>query len=211
MSWQQATLTDEMRTQLVQDAVAQVRDLPLDVLRDRERLLGPAREALLAVSAQMNLSLPADEREQLTIRVISQIGGLGFINQLLPPARDDLIEIAVNPDGKVWIWEKTSPHFELADIHPSHQEVWRAVDALLAPMGRSVSEAEPYVEAKLPRMTGLGGARVHIVHPVITPGKGYPAITVRLFEANPVPPGADRSLGHGAPGGHGCPGRCCNP
>jgi pilus assembly protein CpaF len=136
----------------------------------------------------MNLTLPKAEREQLVTEVVSQVGGLGFINQLLPPARDDLIEIAVNPDGSVWVWPKDEPTFQKADIEPSLQEVWRAVDALLAPIGRSISEAEPSVEAKLPRMAGLGGARIQIVHPEIAPGRGYPAICVRLFEPEPVPP-----------------------
>ena len=188
MSWQQAILRDAERAQLVQQAVADVRGLPLEVLRDRERLLVPARDALLRVSSRLNLTLPADERETLINQVVSQIGGLGFINALLPPVRDDLIEIAVNPEGSVWLWKKNSAHFELTEMRPSLKEVWRAVDALLAPIGRTISEAEPSVIAKLPRMAGMGGARVHIVHPVLAPGKGYPAITVRLFEPLPVPP-----------------------
>ncbi|MBT3391368.1 MAG: CpaF family protein [Chloroflexi bacterium] len=188
MSWGNVALSDEIRHQLVLAAVAQVRGLPLDVIRDRERLLEPARRALLTASGQMNISLPAGEREKLITQIVSQIGGLGFINLLLPPARDDLIEIAVNPDGSVWVWPKNSPHFVKTDLRPDLQEVWRAVDALLAPIGRSISEAEPSVEAKLPRMTGLGGARVHIIHPELAPGTGYPAINVRLFEPKPVPP-----------------------
>jgi pilus assembly protein CpaF len=188
MTWHQATLTEEQKQQIVQQAVGRVRGLPLAILRDRERLEGPALQALLAASAQMNLTLPKAERERLVTEVVSQVGGLGFINQLLPPARDDLIEIAVNPDGSVWVWPKDEPTFQQAAIRPSLQEVWRAVDALLAPIGRSISEAEPSVEAKLPRMAGLGGARIQIVHPEIAPGRGYPAICVRLFEPEPVPP-----------------------
>lgn len=186
--WGSAVLSDQVRAELVRTAVMQVRDLSLDVLRDRERLLEPARRALLAACGQMNISLPSAEREKLMIQIVSQIGGLGFINLLLPPARDDLIEIAVNPDGSVWVWPKSSPYFTKTNLKPDIQEVWRAVDALLAPIGRSISEAEPSVEAKLPRMTGSGGARVHILHPEIVPGKGYPAINVRLFEPKPVPP-----------------------
>ena len=187
-TWNQNTLSDEQRTLLVQRAVERVRGLSLEVLRDRERLEGPARQALLAVSASMNLTLPQSERAKLVTQVVSQVGGLGFINQLLPPSRTDLIEIAVNPDGSVWVWPKEEAYFECTDLRPSLQEIWRAVDALLAPIGRSISEAEPSVEAKLPRMAGLGGARIQIVHPQIAPGQGYPAICVRLFEPKPVPP-----------------------
>jgi pilus assembly protein CpaF len=67
--------------------------------------------------------------------------------------------------------------------------VWRAVEALLAPLGRACNEASPSVDAKLPRQEGLpGGARIKICHPVIAPGKGYPAVSIRLFEPKPVPP-----------------------
>ena len=62
------------------------------------------------------------------------------------------------------------------------------MDALLAPIGRTISEAEPQVTAKLPRFAGSGGARVQVMHPIIAPGNGYPAISIRLFEPRPVPP-----------------------
>jgi pilus assembly protein CpaF len=57
---------------------------------------------------------------------------------------------------------------------------------LLAPIGRSVSEAVGSVDAKLPRMAGMGGARIKIIHPRLAPGNGFPSINVRLFEPKPV-------------------------
>ena len=85
--------------------------------------------------------------------------------------------------------EKGARAFEKVDIHPPLDEVWRSVEALLAPMGRALSEATPSVDAKLPRTAdGLSGARIKIIHPVLAPGSGYPAINVRLFEPRPVLP-----------------------
>jgi pilus assembly protein CpaF len=74
-------------------------------------------------------------------------------------------------------------------MYPPLDEVWRSVEALLAPMGRALSEATPTVDAKLPRTKDeLSGARIKIIHPVLAPGNGYPAINVRLFEPKPVLP-----------------------
>jgi len=188
VSWVQAPLRDEERRIVIQQAVERVRDLPLDVLRRRERLTKQAELALVEAAARVNRTLPRQELTELTTLVVSQVGGLGFINRLLPPVRNDLIEIAVNPDGSVWIWRKNARYFERTDLQPDIQEVWRAVDALLAPIGRTISEAEPQVTAKLPRFAGSGGARVQVMHPIIAPGNGYPAISIRLFEPKPVPP-----------------------
>ena len=34
----------------------------------------------------------------------------------------------------------------------------------------------------------MGGARIKLVHPILAPGKGFPAINIRLFEPRPVHP-----------------------
>jgi pilus assembly protein CpaF len=85
--------------------------------------------------------------------------------------------------------KKGAPSFEKMQSRPTDIEVWRAVETLLAPLGRAVTEASPSVDAKIPRQEGLaGGARVKIIHPVVAPGLGYPSINIRLFEPKPVPP-----------------------
>jgi len=86
---------------------------------------------------------------------------------------------------------KGAENFERIDAELPLDEVWRAVEALIAPLGRAVSEATPTVNAKLPRRSlsaDFGGARVKILHPVIAPGEGYPSINIRLFEPRPVSP-----------------------
>ena len=55
---------------------------------------------------------------------------------------------------------KGAGSFEKLPIAPTHTEVWRATETLLAPLGRAVTEASPSVDAKIPRQEGLpGGAR----------------------------------------------------
>ena len=193
----------EQRQVLLAQAITRIQDLdlPLEVLRDRAQLEGYARDALLGEAARMGVAVSDAERQELLNQVIARAGGLGFINDLLPPARNDLTEIAMTPDGAVWVIRKGQSNFDPTDLRPTLEETWRAVEALLAPIGRSISEAQPAVDAKLPRIPdkagdvapqkagdSMGGARVHILHPTLVPGKGYPAITIRLFEPRPVNP-----------------------
>jgi pilus assembly protein CpaF len=120
--------------------------------------------------------------------VVARVGGLGFLEVLL---RNDsgVAEVAVNPDGTVWVQKKGGGYFEPYPYSPPPTEVWRAVETMLAPLGRSISEAVPSVDAKLPRTPDLsGGARIKIIHPAVAPGEGFPSINIRLFEARPVPP-----------------------
>ena len=93
-------------------------------------------------------------------------------------------------DGRVWGRRKSAMHFEDLQLRPAKDEVWRAVEALLAPEGRACSESTPSVDVKIPRNRelGFGGARVKALHPIIAPGDGYPSLALRLFEPEPVEP-----------------------
>jgi len=122
----------------------------------------------------------------LVDQVVAKVGGLSFLHELLPPIRNDLTEIMMNADGSLWGIKKDARDPVRLDHHPDEQETWRAVEALLAPIGRAISKATPLVNAKIPRGDGMGGARVHIVHPRLAPGEGYPVINIRIFEPKPV-------------------------
>jgi pilus assembly protein CpaF len=175
--------------ELVEAALQQLGGLPLSSLRDRSQLAAHAANALGAAAGRTGLLIPAALQAELAGQVVARCGGLGFLNDLLPPARSDLSEIALNPDGSLWLMKKGARGFERLNQRPAPEEVWRTVEALLAPMGRALSEATPSVDARLPRTgEGSSGARIKIIHPVLVPGGGYPAINVRLFEARPVQP-----------------------
>jgi pilus assembly protein CpaF len=182
------TLTPEVQAHLVTGTVTRLQGLSLDTLRDRGELQELAAQTLMQTATQQGVLLPADLRVQLMYQVVAMLGGLGFFNELLPPARTDLSEIVLTPEGDVWLLPKGARDFEHTALKPTLEESWRAVEALLAPQGRALSEATPTVDAKLPRLTGMGGARVKIIHPRLAPGRGYPSINVRLFEAEPVAP-----------------------
>jgi pilus assembly protein CpaF len=191
MSWANLmqSLTPGEQQILVEQAVQNLQGLPLDAIRDRTKLTSHAVSAISMAASRLGYMIPSALSALLVQQVVARIGGLGFLNDLLPPVRRDLSEIALNPDGTAWLMKKGARDFEQVDIHPTLDEVWRSVEALLAPMGRALSEATPSVDAKLPRTSdGLSGARVKIIHPSLAPGNGFPAINVRLFEPKPVLP-----------------------
>jgi pilus assembly protein CpaF len=183
-----ASITPEQQRRAVEDAAKALQNLPLDELRDRNRLAIKAQQQLARVVQGMGVAVPAELLNTLTQQVVARLGGLGFFHDLLPPQRADLSEIAVTPDGGIWILKKGAPRFERLPLSVTHEEVWRGVEALLAPLGRAVNEATPSVDAKLPRGEGFSGARIKVLHPCIVPGGGYPSINVRLYEAKPVTP-----------------------
>jgi len=175
------------RKRVVDDVATQFSSMSLTEMRsDREKLLS---RIIPQVQNTLNrLGLQTMDVEGVAREVIARVGGLGFLEPLL---RTDsgLSEITVTPHGDVWLLKKGAPSFEKMQSRPTDIEVWRAVETLLAPLGRAVTEASPSVDAKIPRQEGLaGGARVKIIHPVVAPGLGYPSINIRLFEPKPVPP-----------------------
>jgi len=190
MSWLEllAQTTPEQEARIVELAAGELKNLPLAVLRDRQQLQARAQAAVSSAASRLGVLLTPQLLAALARSVAARIGGLGAFDELLPPNRTDLSEIVLNPDGTIWILRKGERFFEKYHRQPGLDEVWRSVEALLAPIGRAISEAQPSVDAKLPRMEGMGGARVKIVHPVLSPGLGYPAVNIRLFEPRPVPP-----------------------
>ncbi len=190
MSWLEllAQTTPEQEARIVELAAGELKNLPLAVLRDRQQLQARAQAAVASAASRLGVLLTPQLLAALARSVAARIGGLGAFDELLPPNRTDLSEIVLNPDGTIWILRKGERYFEKYHRQPGLDEVWRSVEALLAPIGRAISEAQPSVDAKLPRMEGMGGARVKIVHPVLSPGLGYPAVNIRLFEPRPVPP-----------------------
>ena len=188
--WQQMmnnqSIPDTARGEIVDAAVGELDHLPLDVIRDRTRLREEALRAVHAAVANLGRAVSETLVPTLVDQVVAKVGGLSFFHELLPPIRNDLTEIMMNSDGSLWGIKKDARDAERLEYHPDEQETWRAVEALLAPIGRAISKATPLVNAKIPRGDGMGGARVHIVHPRLAPGSGYPVINIRIFEPKPV-------------------------
>jgi pilus assembly protein CpaF len=139
--------------------------------RRRNMRPGPAYEVTLA--------------EEITRRLL----GLGFLDLLLPPARTDISEIAVYSSGLIQIMRKGAVRFEDVDTHPDAGEIWRVLDRILGPQNKTLNEANPSINAKLPASEhNPGGGRIKAIHPTISPPGKVPAINVRLYEQKPVLP-----------------------
>lgn len=187
----QAPASIEHLTTIVEQAARQLSGLPLAVLRNRRELAAQADQAVRAVLSNYTIAVTPAQIQALVAQVAARVGGLGFLDALIPPACNAFTDLVLNADGRVWGRRKHgSGRFEDLHLQPSRQEAWRVVEALLAPEGRACSESTPSVDVKIPRdrELGFGGARVKALHPRIAPGDGYPTLAIRLFEPQPVTP-----------------------
>jgi len=135
--------------------------------RAREAVETAAR-SLLPTAAP---SLYGEQRELVVQRVVDEAVGLGPLEPLL---RDPSIsEVMVNAPNEVYyerdgIIYESDAHFHDAD------HIMRIVDRILAPLGRRVDEASPFVDARLP-----DGSRVNVIIPPLIPRS--PTVTIRKF------------------------------
>ena len=191
MSWDSVipSLEETDRKKIIEEVSGQLATLSIGEMRgDREKLIVRVTPLVQSAISRLGMQATPTQAYDLARDVVARVGGLGFLEPLLR-IDAELSEIAVTPDGGVWVLRKGAPSFERLPNVPSRTDVWSAVETLLAPLGRAVTEASPSVDAKIPRQEGLpGGARVKIIHPIVAPGDGYPSINIRLFETKPVPP-----------------------
>ncbi|MEM2265373.1 MAG: CpaF/VirB11 family protein [Candidatus Hadarchaeales archaeon] len=191
MSWQAVAgqkLGEDFKERLIKETTSAIFGKGLEVTRDRAKVKEMAEKELSRLIALYGINLPPNIFQAILNQIVARTSGLGFMEAYLPPACTEFTDIVLNPDGKLFGLRKTKEHFELLEEKVGLEEAWRVVEALLAPTGRSLSEATPTVDARLPRGDGFGGARIKIQHPSIAPGSGYPAISVRIFEQKPVKP-----------------------
>lgn len=140
-------------------------------------------------------------------RIANQVLGYGFLEPMLSAAAEQKIsEIAVNPDGAVFVQPAGETEFFPAVLDPTGKVLWVAFEKarlfqpfrpslldvqvtaakLLARAGIQVSEANPIASARIPPSRRLpAGARVHVVAPPVVVGE-YPSVNVRFYTARPV-------------------------
>lgn len=129
-----------------------------------------------AVLADENIILSRVERQRLFEQIVAEILGFGPIEPFL--ADDTVTEIMVNGPKNVYVERggkisRTNAQFE------SNDHVMRIIDRIVAPLGRRIDEAQPYVDARLP-----DGSRVNAVIPPIS--LVGPTITIRKFFKIPL-------------------------
>jgi pilus assembly protein CpaF len=181
-------LAPELRAQIINEVSGMLKDSVSD-MRNREVVIPRAAQLIQTELPRRGAQASQDEIQEMAREVAARVGGMGFLEPLLR-LDSGFSEIAINPDGSIWAVKRGEQDFIDLGLRPSEKDIWRAVEALLSDLGRSVSEASPSVDAKLKRSPELpGGARLKILHPVIVPGAGnYPSVNIRLFQPEPVPP-----------------------
>jgi len=208
--WEPDVLTGEQREEISSEVAQRVNSElgPATLQQPVEEIADTVKEVIRRQLEQAlkrrELSISLLEEDSLALELFHRMVGLGFLEELLPPARTDLTEIIVNPDGRLWVMEKGRTHFTLLEEYSfTRAQLMDVVDKVLAPLGRRVTEAEPVASCRLPRSARLpAGARVHVVIPPIAVGtKGaqageYPALNIRLFEEQPLVP--EQLVGWGA-------------
>ncbi|MBU1877568.1 MAG: Flp pilus assembly complex ATPase component TadA, partial [Chloroflexi bacterium] len=145
---------------------------------------------LTLCAADPALRVSATDEDRLVGQALRQVFGLGFLDTLLPPERDDVQEITINPDGQVRIIPRGGGPWRTVPVQPSVAEVYNVLNKILADLNKRVSFAEPIVDGRLPASPRMpAGARVVVVAPpAVVTATGYPAVNIRLFPAELIRP-----------------------
>lgn len=110
-------------------------------------------------------------KQQIAADVLAEAVGLGPLEALL--AREDVSEIMVNSAEQIFF--ESSGRIHRSEItFTNDQSVLRAIERIVAPLGRRIDESSPMVDARL-----RDGSRVNAVIPPLAL-KG-PCITIRKF------------------------------
>src|SRR5258706_1537911 len=188
-------LDDAQRQSILDEVIDTVnREFVGPVLRspneaEREQVIVHVRSQVAVAFRARGLPPSSEEQARMAEEIARRVMGLCFLDLLLPPARADLSEITIYSSGLLQVMKKGNVRWEDSGINVEASEVWRVLNLILGPQSRSINEATPSVNAKLPatRHNPCGG-KVKVLHPAIAPRNGYPSVHIRLFEQQPVLP-----------------------
>lgn len=118
-----------------------------------------------------DISLSAQDKQMILAQIISDITGLGPIEKLLHDPK--ISEVMVN--GYTQVYVEKSGKLELTGVtFKDEQHLEYFVEKILAPLGRHITESEPYIDARL-----NDGSRVNAIrHPISLIGT---ILTIRKF------------------------------
>jgi pilus assembly protein CpaF len=136
---------------------------------------GTIRELFEQILSEENLVLSRQEKHRLFEQISAEILGLGPLQKLLED--ESITEVMVNGPKNLYIEREGKIH-RVPLSFESDDHVLRIIDRIVAPLGRRIDEASPYVDARLP-----DGSRVNAVIPPIS--LIGPTITIRKFATTP--------------------------
>jgi pilus assembly protein CpaF len=164
----------ELKTR-VQDRLLQELDPAMD-LSKMDEVRQTINSLFEQVLVEENIVLTRPERQRLLESITDEILGLGPLQALLSDR--SLTEIMVNGADEVYV-ERGGKIYRAPVKFENDEHVMRIIDRIVAPLGRRVDEASPYVDARL-----ADGSRVNAVIPPIS--LVGPVLTIRLFAKDPI-------------------------
>lgn len=127
-------------------------------------------EVVRSTVSQQYPLLPQKQQDSIISRVLNEVRGYGFLEDLL--ARDDVNEIMINSHDQIFI--DASGVMEKIDIDIDIEDCFHLAQKLAAQVGGRCDVSSPILDAWL-----HDGSRVHVVLPPIAPHG--PCITIRRF------------------------------
>ncbi|HEX2698487.1 MAG TPA: CpaF family protein [Anaerolineales bacterium] len=164
----------DLKTRVQNKLLAEL-DPSMDVTRtdDVRRTIQELFEQILT---EENIVLSRPERARLFEQIAAEILGFGPLQPLLED--ETITEIMVNGAKNIYIERKGKLH-RVPVTFENNDHVLRIIDRIVAPLGRRIDEASPYVDARLP-----DGSRVNaVIAPISLVG---PVLTIRKFARNPI-------------------------
>jgi len=164
----------DLKTRVQNRLLAEL-DPSMDISRIEEvrRTIQDLFEQILS---EENIVLSRPERARLFEQIAAEILGLGPLQPLLED--ESITEIMVNGAKNIYIERKGKIH-RVPVTFENNEHVMRIIDRIVAPLGRRIDEASPYVDARL-----QDGSRVNAVIPPIS--LVGPVLTIRKFAKNPI-------------------------
>jgi pilus assembly protein CpaF len=163
------------------DLVARIHERLIDDLDSAKiQALGreEAREAVetaaRATISELAPNVVGLERDELAAHVADEVLGLGPIEPLVNDP--SISEVLVNAPDIVY-FEREGIIYRSDVQFRDFNHIMRIAERIIAPLGRRVDEASPYVDARL-----ADGSRVNIIIPPVAPDS--PTISIRKFRAD---------------------------
>jgi pilus assembly protein CpaF len=159
----------------VQNRLISELDPTIDVTKTNE-VRNTILELFEQVLAEESIVLSRPEKVRLFEQIAADILGLGPLQPLLDD--ETITEIMVNGAKNVYI-ERLGKIHRAGITFDGDEHVMRIIDRIVAPLGRRIDEASPYVDARL-----NDGSRVNAVIPPIS--LVGPVLTIRKFARTPI-------------------------
>ncbi len=164
----------DLKTRVQNRLLAEL-DPSMDVTRTDE-VRRTIQELFEQILTEENIVLSRPERARLFEQIAAEILGFGPLQPLLED--ETITEIMVNGAKNVYV-ERKGKIQRVPVTFENNEHVLRIIDRIVAPLGRRIDEASPYVDARLP-----DGSRVNAVIPPIS--LVGPVLTIRKFARTPI-------------------------